>query len=114
MQAVNGSRLQSSCIDEAYTISSEKTANIMAEQRPSAVIEERDGSNTDPSASFSSDSSREIAYTFVRVLGSGAFGEAVLYRKVEVRQHHPQDIWCRPCSHQWRHPHLISPTFITH
>ena len=43
------------------------------------------GSESDLTSSFGrGDGSQETAYIPVRVLGRGAFGEAVLYRKVEV------------------------------
>lgn len=42
---------------------------------------------SDSISSYSESAAQEEQYQHVRVLGKGAFGEAVLYRKVEVRHY---------------------------
>lgn len=45
---------------------------------------EVDTAEAPPVPSGVSDALQETSYLFVKVLGRGAFGEAVLYRKTEV------------------------------
>ena len=62
----------------------EKNIDATAVRFVDKMASDGDVGESVPLLSLDSDTSQEASYTPIRVLGRGAFGEAILYRRIEV------------------------------